>query len=254
MPIPHQVADAILVVERQGVADGNPQLAGKLLADDGAAAIERERPTTCAFAHLHETLQLLRVLGADQLQAMLGAAIGGASDLVLSGNPSELLVIRADRIRHRILSRLVGFVGIHAHNGVEAIHFAVLLIDDVVDGVLQPQACEQQRGAARDADDSHEEAALVAEQVSRRDLPAERHPAPQRADALEQDALARLRGTRQHQRCGALAQGGRRREPRCGHGDAHAQAGGACGNARVHGSGHARHHVHDGIRVHDEPR
>ena len=41
-----------------------------------------------------------------------------------------------------------GFVGIHAHDGVEAIHLAVLLIDDVVDGVLQPQAREQQRGAA----------------------------------------------------------------------------------------------------------
>ena len=106
-------------------------MARKLLADDGAAVIERERPAAYAFAHLHETLQLLSVLSAHQLQAMLGAAIGSASNLVLGGNPCKFLAIRAHRIRDRILGLLAGFVGIHAHDGVEAIHLAVLLIDEV---------------------------------------------------------------------------------------------------------------------------
>ena len=49
-----------------------------------------------------------------------------------------------------------------------------LLLDDVVDAISQAQAREQQCRATCDADDRHEEAALVAEEVARRHLARKR--------------------------------------------------------------------------------
>lgn len=71
---------------------------------------------------------------------------------------------------------------------VEVLDLPELLLDDVVDTITQAQAREQKRRATGDADDGHEEAPLVAEEVACRNLAREREPAPDGPDALEQDA------------------------------------------------------------------
>ena len=86
----------------------------------------------------------------------------------------------------------------HRHE-VVAVHAVVLPGGQRVHGVLDGKAAHEQHRAAQDAEDRHEEARLVAEQVARRHLVEERHAAPQRADALEQDALAGLRGLGAHE-------------------------------------------------------
>ena len=86
---------------------------------------------------------------------------------------------------------------------------AVLHVDDVVDGILQPQARQQKRRAAGDAHARHDETALVAEDVAERHLPREREAAPQGPDALQQNALAGLGRRRLHEGGRSLAQGGR---------------------------------------------
>ena len=64
------------------------------------------------------------------------------------------------------------------------VQLAELLAHDVPDGIPQAEAGEQQGGAARDADDRHEEPLLVADEVAGRDLVGEFHPGPQRGDPL----------------------------------------------------------------------
>ncbi len=60
-----------------------------------------------------------------------------------------------------------------AHRKVVVHDLAKLLIDDVVDRVTHPKACEQQHGAAGDAHHRHEEAALIAKDIAEGDLPRE---------------------------------------------------------------------------------
>ncbi len=124
-------------------------------------------------------------------------------------------------------------IGGHADNSVVVIKLAVLLVDDVVDGVLQPQARKQKRCTASDAHDRHDKAALVAEEVARSDLPGERQAAPHGTDALEQDAFASLRSTRQHEERRALTQRRGGSEPSRDYGDSHAEPRGGGGHGGV---------------------
>ncbi|MCH4845207.1 hypothetical protein LF912_00440 [Bifidobacterium longum] len=88
---------------------------------------------------------------------------------------------------------------------VIALDLAELDVDDVPDRVVQAEADEHQRRAAADADDGHEEAPLVAQDVARADLPGERHAPPQRADMFQQDAPAGLGRLGRHERGGTVA-------------------------------------------------
>ena len=224
VPISYQVADVVLRRRASAYRPPKPPVgsqASRLMMAPPSSSVRGRPPTRSRICT--KRCSCLSVLSAHQLQAMLGAAIGTRWAILwsrwhnpckFSGHPSPPQL----RPRPQSLRLLAGSVGLHAHDGVEAIHLAVLLIDDVVDGVLQPQAREQQGGAAGDADDGHEETALVAEQVSCTS-PSTLNVILLHSgrDALEQDALAGLRRTRQHQRSRALAQGGSRREPGCGH-------------------------------------
>ena len=83
---------------------------------------------------------------------------------------------------------------------------AVLALRQREDRVADAEAADEQRDAARDAEDRHEEAALVTENVARCDLVEKAQATPDGADALEQDAAAGLRGLRAHERGGRLAE------------------------------------------------
>ena len=144
-------------------------------------------------------------------------------------------------------------IGGHADNSVVVIELAVLLVDDVVDGVLQPQACEQERRAAGDAHDCHDKATLVAEEVARGDLPGERQATPHGADTLEQNALARLGRARKHEERRSLTQRRGGSEPSRDYGDSHAEPRGGGGHGGVDRAGATRDGVDDRIGTHDEP-
>ena len=208
-------------------------------------------------AHGDEPAEGVLVLRNVDLDALVVVGVACSRDPrygVVGRDPGALaLGVGGDAIGHRLALRVSG-VGVHAHGRVVVVELAELLVDDVVDGVLEPQAREQQRGAAGDADDGHAQAALVAEEVARRDLPAEGHPAPHRPHALEQDALAGLRGAREHELGGLLAQRRGHGGPGRSHRYAHAEPRRRKRDARVDGHGAARQRIDDGVRAHDEPR
>ena len=94
---------------------------------------------------------------------------------------------------------------------------AKLVVDHVADGIADAHAGDQQRRAAADADDHHHQTLFVAKDVADGELVHERQPPPQRADALEQNALASLgRGGAQKLRRGE-AQFAAHGEPRGPH-------------------------------------
>lgn len=97
----------------------------------------------------------------------------------------------------------------------------------------------------RHAKDRHGEPALVAEEVAGCDLVEKRQPPPYGTNALEQDALARLGGTRTHELGGLLgelvAHGERR-----GHADAGDEhSAGKCAQAGREVQGEGREGVHE---------
>ena len=150
----------------------------------------------------------------------------------------------------------VGRVRVQADDGVVVLDRPELVVDDVPNRIMQAEADEHQRRAAADADEGHEETPLVAEDVPAGDLPGERHPPPQRSDVFEQDTLAGLRRTRQHQPGGGLAQAGHHGEPGAQQGHADAETAGEQCGARLDGQRQRRrgHRVDDGVRPHDDIR
>ena len=81
----------------------------------------------------------------------------------------------------------------------------VLLGNELGDRILDGEAADDQRRAAHDAGNGHEEAALIAEEVARRDLVQKRQAAPDEGDALEKDARAGARRLGAHERGGGAA-------------------------------------------------
>ena len=203
-----------------------------------------------------EVAEFLRIFRHVELNALL-AFIGRARrahDFILGEHPClRAFGIGLDAFCHGALFG-VGNVGIHADDGVVVVQLAVLLIDNVVDGILQTKAREQQTRAARNADNRHKEAALVAEEVARGNLPAERHAAPERTNALKQNALAGLRRARQHKGRRLFAQRRHGREQGRRNRDAHRKARRQQEQRGVDRRGSARHDIDNGVRVHDEPR
>ena len=161
----------------------------------------------------------------------------------------------AQRAPHRF-EILVGGVRVQADDGVVVLDRSELVVDDVPDRIVQAEPDQHQRRAAADADDGHEEAPFVAEDVPAGDLPGERHPPPQRSDVFEQDAFAGLRRPRQHQSGGGLAQAGHHGEPGAQQGHADAETSGEQCGARLDGQRQRRrgHRVDDGVRPHDDIR
>ena len=103
----------------------------------------------------------------------------------------------ARRFVQRLLHLLQFFrmIRVHADAGIVGPDRGVLLIHDLGDRVAQAEGHQQQPHARPDAEDGHEEALLIAEQVAEGRLLRKAHPLPQEGHALQQHALA-LRGRR----------------------------------------------------------
>ena len=76
-----------------------------------------------------------------------------------------------------------------------------LEVCNVRDGIMDTEAGEHQRGAARNAENHHDHALFKAENVAQGDLVQEFQALPQRRDALEENAFAGGRGLRADEVC-----------------------------------------------------
>ena len=199
-------------------------------------------------------LDLLRHVKLDHLVGIVVASARLTHHHVLGRKPGG----RAGGIFIDALGRSLflrrGDIFVHAHDRVVVVQLAKLLVDDVVDGILQAKARKKQSRAAGDADDGHAEASLIAEEVARGNLPREGQSTPNRTNALQQNALASLGRTREHERRGLLAQGGRHGKPSGQHGDANAETCRGQGNGHIDRHGPTGNGVNDGVGFHDEPR
>ena len=182
-----RVANGVFVVNRDGIAHRNAQLHRELLAYKHAFIVNREGLVAHARAQRVEVAEFLRILRHVQLDALVDIIrrARSAHNFILGKHPClRTFGVGLDAFGHGILFD-IGNIGIHAHDGVVVVQLAILLVDDVVDGVLQTKTGEQKPCAARNANNRHEETALIAEEVARSNLPAERQAAPQRTNAFE---------------------------------------------------------------------
>ena len=254
------VADGVLLRERDGVSCLKPQFASQLFADEQAVVRKLHRIVPDAGAQREELAERGRVLGDDELDARVARVRPACEQALLQRHRvrgHNIAVIQdgldgAPPVGAGLV--VAGDVVLERDGGVVLDDLAELLVDDVVDGVGEPQPREQQRRASCNADHGHDEALLVAEQVAERHLPRKGEPAPQRRGALQQDAPARFRGARQHEGGRPLAQRGPCRRPGGEQRHAHAEPERKGRQRPVDGKrqGHGRNEVDDGVRLHDD--
>ena len=170
-----------------------------------------------AFArsqHLH-LCERFRVVGHDNVDALVASARAACQHGLGICIRRRLDGTRLRKQLVELGSLLFVQLVLERDDGVVLDDLAILDVDDVIDGIVQPEPREQQSRASRNADDGHDETLLVAEDVAARHFPREGKALPQRSDPLEQDALARFRSARQHEGRRLLAQRGSNRSP-CG--------------------------------------
>ena len=124
-----------------------------------------------------------------------------------------------------------------------------LQIHDIPDGIPQAEAGEQQGRAAGNADERHEKALFIAEQIAGCHLVGKLHPLPDEADPLQQNALARRRGLGPHKLCGAALQRASQRPQRGRQNGQQDQHGGDQRIGRVAGGDQTGHLIHELISV-----
>ena len=253
--LPRRVADSILFLDDERVTDRKAEFRRELFRQDHAVFADVESLPAFTVAHVDEPFEHLAVAWHHEFEALFVIAAFDGRDHVLGMHGREVAhrIALRERFLHLLLALFRSLVA-RAHHEVIVVDIVELLVDDVVDGILQAKPRQQQRRTAGNADDGHEETPLIAEYVARRDFPGERKPAPQRANPLEQNALARLRRARQHKRCRGLAQRRVRRKTRCRQGDADAQSRRQDCQTRVDGRGPKRHGINNAIRILDENR
>ena len=197
--------DLVLIAQTEGSANLYAQHLGGLFGEDHACTVKGNRLTGEPIPEGVEPGQRGRVIGDHHAQ------IGGAGGL-------EALT------RLGVHRQMVGDAALIGQNGgdLSVVHIITLMfqrqgqivilqlgelnLHDVTDGIPQTEACHQKRGTSGDADNRHKEALFVAEQVAGGHLVGEFHAAPQRADALQQDAFACRGCFGPHQGCGVVLQ------------------------------------------------
>jgi hypothetical protein len=165
------VAQIVLLGEGDGIARRKPQLHRELLGNDRPLGRQRHRLAACALAEVPQVLESRGILGGHDGGHGLGTvgALGDHGGLRGAHRHGQLRRIGQDGVGR--LPRTAVGIGLLAYHHVVVHQLAVLHVDDVVDGVLQPQARQQQRRAAGDADHGHDQAPLVAEDIAKRHLP-----------------------------------------------------------------------------------
>ena len=255
VPVAHGIAHLVLVEERYSIARRKSVLHGKLLGHQNGVVVKGERLARQAVlegdgpGHLPHVARHHHV-HADGLVVAVGRRL---HVLVLHAHDAGHLAAILQAAHHAMHVELDGLV-IEAHRRVKVNDGPILAVDDVPDGVVQAKANEQQGRAAGDADDRHEEAPLVTEEVAEGNLPGKGEAAPHGDDALEQDALARLGRARQHEGGRHLTQARDDRAPGSQQRDAHTQAARSQRDAQIDGQRERveRDRVDDGVRAHDD--
>ena len=122
-------------------------------------------------------------LRADDVRRLDRAAGGGVQTLFRDEQAVLRAVFSADGKERRAL-RIAQRV-LEGDGGIVTGDLVILIIDNISDGVLNAEACDQQRRAAADADRHHDHALFIAQDVPDRDLVQKRDPVPDKGEALQ---------------------------------------------------------------------
>ena len=243
-----------VVAVRQG--DGVPRLDAQrfsqLFRHDDALLAQRDRLAGKPLVQVSKIGKLVHVGRHHQVDVhlALGAVLAGGFHRHGQRVDGVFLIIKVVVDGTALGGFLFGDDG----HEIVVVDIAVLLGDDGVQRVGDAEARHQQRGTARHTDDGHPETLFVAQQVAAGDFPAEGQAAPQRGDALQQDALARLGCARQHKGGGVLLQGGAAGQRRDAHGKHNEGAARKQCLAQPPGRGDGGHIVHHLVRRPDDGR
>ena len=227
------------VFHPEGIAGVQAQVLGGLFGQNDAAAVKADGLVSLAGAEGDVPGQVAVLGGSHDTHACTlacGIVDGSGSGIhrapVLHGAVAVQLLCQP-------LLHGQGFGVAEGDGHIVVGQLRRLLCDDGQQGILNAEADEQQRGAARHAQHGHEEPLFISEQVAGGGLLGEGHPGPQRGDALHQDALARHGSPGQQQSCGLFGQTGTAGVP-CGKADdggADAHAGSCHTRVEVQGEG-----------------
>ena len=195
---------AFAVFQRERVPGRKARFVAELFRDDHAVVCQRYGCAAFAFMQVDKIVQPCFILGYKEVYVIALAVHIQRNALLLYGQVARDLF---GSIHQRLESGILqGALFAQCHEEIIGEHLAELFGYDVADGVLQAEARHQQRRTASHADDRHEKALFVSEQVARRHLVGELHALPYRCDALQEDTLACLGRFGQKELCGPLFQ------------------------------------------------
>ena len=243
------------VLQAHAVALAKAQHHGRVLGEQG--------PAVCGGAGKVEVPAVLRaqvdvaverkVVGHhDELHGLLGAVVLDRDVLIAHGHVGVHAAAIGEPLGGHL--EVCGLRGGEQVVGVDARAAcpAVLVGREGLHGVVDAKAHDHEGAAAGHAKHRHGQAALVAEEVARRDLVEEGEAAPHGADVLEQDALASARGLGAHEGRGALGELAAHGDERGGADAHHEQAKGQGAQARAEVQGKGRQRVHHGKHGEEE--
>ena len=213
-----RLAAAIARLDLKGVADRKAKALGGLFGQDDAAVVERNGvvPLTGPEGEVGGHLGL--VLSRDDAGGLLVAAgVVEGHALVVEAAPAGHVDAGIQHVGQAVFQFQRLFVA-ERDGQVAVVQLGGLLAQHGQDRILNAEADQQQSRAARNAEDRHEEALFIPEQVACGGLLGEAHPFPQRGQVLEEDALSGGRCAGEQQGGGLFLQAGAARFP-CGEAD-----------------------------------
>ena len=191
----HILLDAVGAFDRDRIPGFEIIVPGEFLRDDHAAVLQPDRRLMIRCQT--QVQYILRLAGikhidVDCLLLLLEIDLGGVGSV-----RNDIFIIKVllqlihDRVHVAVVFKIDDIVMVE--------DAAELQIDDIGDRVLDPPADNEQCCTAGDADNGHDEAGFITDQVAGRDLGSKGEPAPDKRQIFKEDLLRALRrlGTQQ---------------------------------------------------------
>ena len=189
------------IVHRERIADLRAEALRKTGIDDALALI-REIERRFAAVQSNEIRNIRPIADDDVHGARLRAERYVCRTLVNEQCIAQLCAHFISEIGLRLRILRID----KAHGRIVDHNLAELIVGQIGNGIVDAEPRDHQRRAAADTDDHHQQPLLIAEGIAQRDLGQERQPAPDEADALQQDTPAGLGRLRTNQLRGHIRQ------------------------------------------------
>ena len=173
-----------VLVDGDGIAHLHPQQLGQLFRQDRPVPGRGDAPAALPVAQVHELGEALEIVNGVQPH-VVGHPPGGRLRRRLAGEVPPLHHAAAVQV-------------VQPRRGVVEGDLVELLVEYGEDGLMKPEAGDDEGGTAPDADDCHPEPPLIAEQVAHGHLPGEGQPVPHKPHPLQQNPPPRLGGLGAH--------------------------------------------------------